>query len=91
MMQKVGVAVDIKHPITFPTRGCPASVHPKSDLLGFSAALAPKFHPDRRGQEGTGRDMFQLQRAAVAARKGAVAVLEGGSGHAEGVCGSFRG
>ena len=32
--------------------GCTASIHPNYRLLGFSAALAPKFHPEMPEAEG---------------------------------------
>ena len=32
-------------PFNIPPRGRTASIHPNYFLLGFSAALAPKFHP----------------------------------------------
>ena len=47
----------VKHWIAFPSLSHPcgrmASIHPNYFLLGFSAALAPKFHP-WSGWEGQG-------------------------------------
>ena len=40
---------------TFPPAAEDASNHPKSCLLGFSAALAPKFHPDGSDEEDDDR------------------------------------
>ena len=82
---------------SLPTRGCPAGVHPKSSLLGFSAALAPKFHPDRREEEGACKQGSDLRRGEGtrgepgSSRKGFSVDLEGGSGLSEGLCSRFRG
>ena len=56
----------VKHWIAFPSLSHPhgrmASIHPNYFLLGFSAALAPKFHPSSgwEGQGGKVEDQWQV-------------------------------
>ena len=45
MQKGAGTGMDCL-PFIIPPRGRLASAHPRSNLLGFSAALAPKFHPE---------------------------------------------